>query len=318
MRLKNIFLTLVIVCISMSSYSQTFEEYKKKEGTNYKRFEEKRDQELKQFIANEENWNLITTEEKGIVKFEVPDKKNTETKIKEEATENIPVTKPNTVTSISKSTSAKKTININPLEGKTKIKEEATENIPVTKPNTVTSISKSTSAKKTININPLEGKTKIKEEATENIPATKPNTVTTIAKSTSLEKSGYIHPLSGSTYRLSSTYGFRTHPVYKTRRFHSGIDLGTKENTPILSIESGTVVSAGFARGYGNYVVIKHNGGIKSAYAHMNKILVTKGEKVNKEDKIGLVGMTGTATGNHLHFEIIKDNKKINPLKIIE
>ena len=278
MRLKNIFLTLVIVCISMSSYSQTFEEYKKKEGTNYKRFEEKRDQELKQFIANEENWNLITTEEKGIVKFEVPDKKNTETKIK----------------------------------------EEATENIPVTKPNTVTSISKSTSAKKTININPLEGKTKIKEEATENIPATKPNTVTTIAKSTSLEKSGYIHPLSGSTYRLSSTYGFRTHPVYKTRRFHSGIDLGTKENTPILSIESGTVVSAGFARGYGNYVVIKHNGGIKSAYAHMNKILVTKGEKVNKEDKIGLVGMTGTATGNHLHFEIIKDNKKINPLKIIE
>jgi murein DD-endopeptidase MepM/ murein hydrolase activator NlpD len=221
----------------MSSYSQTFEEYKKKEGTNYKRFEEKRDQELKQFIANEENWNLITTEEKGIVKFEVPDKKNTETKIK--------------------------------------------------------------------------------EEATENIPATKPNTVTTIAKSTSLEKSGYIHPLSGSTYRLSSTYGFRTHPVYKTRRFHSGIDLGTKENTPILSIESGTVVSAGFARGYGNYVVIKHNGGIKSAYAHMNKILVTKGEKVNKEDKIGLVGMTGTATGNHLHFEIIKNNKKINPLKII-
>jgi murein DD-endopeptidase MepM/ murein hydrolase activator NlpD len=277
MRLKNIFLTLVIVCISMSSYSQTFEEYKKKEGTNYKRFEEKRDQELKQFIANEENWNLITTEEKGIVKFEVPDKKNTETKIK----------------------------------------EEATENIPVTKPNTVTTIAKSTSAKKTININPLEGKTKIKEEATENIPATKPNTVTTIAKSTSLEKSGYIHPLSGSTYRLSSTYGFRTHPVYKTRRFHSGIDLGTKENTPILSIESGTVVSAGFARGYGNYVVIKHNGGIKSAYAHMNKILVTKGEKVNKEDKIGLVGMTGTATGNHLHFEIIKNNKKINPLKII-
>ncbi len=277
MRLKNIFLTLVIVCISMSSYSQTFEEYKKKEGTNYKRFEEKRDQELKQFIANEENWNLITTEEKGIVKFEVPDKKNTETKIK----------------------------------------EEATENIPATKPNTVTTIAKSTSAKKTININPLEGKTKIKEEATENIPATKPNTVTTIAKSTSLEKSGYIHPLSGSTYRLSSTYGFRTHPVYKTRRFHSGIDLGTKENTPILSIESGTVVSAGFARGYGNYVVIKHNGGIKSAYAHMNKILVTKGEKVNKEDKIGLVGMTGTATGNHLHFEIIKNNKKINPLKII-
>ena len=128
----------------------------------------------------------------------------------------------------------------------------------------------------------------------------------------------YFHPLKDSKFKLSSPFGYRIHPVYKTRRFHSGVDLGAVKNTPIYAINDGIVLRAGVARGYGNYIVIDHKNGLKSAYAHMSTMLIRKGDKVTKGDKIGLVGMTGTATGDHLHFEVIKNDKKINPSRFIE
>ena len=127
----------------------------------------------------------------------------------------------------------------------------------------------------------------------------------------------FISPLKESNFRVSSKFGYRIHPVYKTKKFHGGIDLAAPINTPVYSVKTGVVIQSGFVRGYGNYIVIKHEDGYKSAYAHLQTIKVKKGEKVDSEIVIGSVGKTGTATGYHLHFELIKSNKKIDPKFII-
>tara|TARA_B110000240_G_C13498263_1_gene452661 strand:+ start:1480 stop:2235 length:756 start_codon:yes stop_codon:yes gene_type:complete len=126
----------------------------------------------------------------------------------------------------------------------------------------------------------------------------------------------FSNPLKNNNFRISSKFGNRTHPVYKTKKFHSGIDLAAAVNTPIHSVKSGVVIQSGFVRGYGNYVIVKHSDGYKSAYAHLNSIKVKKNQKVSNGDIIGTLGKTGTATGYHLHFELIKSNKKIDPLFI--
>jgi murein DD-endopeptidase MepM/ murein hydrolase activator NlpD len=127
----------------------------------------------------------------------------------------------------------------------------------------------------------------------------------------------FISPLRGSGFRISSKFGYRTHPVYKTKKFHGGIDLAAPKNTPVYSVKAGVVIHSGFVRGYGNYVIVKHEDGYKSAYAHLNSIKVKKGNLVNEGVVIGSVGKTGTATGYHLHFELIKSNKKIDPKFLI-
>ena len=130
-------------------------------------------------------------------------------------------------------------------------------------------------------------------------------------------KEGYHHPLGKNQFRLSSKFGYRIHPVYKTKRFHSGVDFSAAKGVPIYSIDNGKVIRAGKASGYGNYIIIDHSNGVKSAYAHMSEMFVVKGQTIKKGDRIGAVGMTGTATGNHLHFEIILNNKKVDPIKCL-
>ena len=127
----------------------------------------------------------------------------------------------------------------------------------------------------------------------------------------------FISPLKGNDFRISSKFGYRTHPVYKTKKFHGGIDLAAPKNTPVYSVKAGVVIHSGFVRGYGNYIIVDHEDGYKSAYAHLNTIKVKKGEKVDGAFVIGSVGKTGTATGYHLHFELIKSNKKIDPKFLI-
>ena len=127
----------------------------------------------------------------------------------------------------------------------------------------------------------------------------------------------FVSPLKGNNFRISSKFGYRTHPVYKTKKFHGGIDLAAPKNTPVYSVKAGVVIHSGFVRGYGNYIIVKHEDGYKSAYAHLNTIKVKKGNQVNEGVVIGSVGKTGTATGYHLHFELIKSNKKIDPKFII-
>ncbi len=121
-----------------------------------------------------------------------------------------------------------------------------------------------------------------------------------------------ICPVKGK-YRISSKFGWRTHPIHKKKQFHSGIDLAAPKGTPVLATADGIIVFAGKNGGYGKFVIIKHSDGMKTAYAHLSKILVSKGDAVTKNQEIAKVGSTGRSTGAHLHYEVIINNKKTDP-----
>ncbi len=125
----------------------------------------------------------------------------------------------------------------------------------------------------------------------------------------------YTWPLPGYT-STGSGFGYRIHPVYKTRRMHTGVDVGAPRGTKIVAANGGTVLKAGYnSGGYGNYVVIDHGGGQTTLYAHMSKVLTSVGAVVGKGDTIGLVGSTGVSTGNHLHFEVRVNGSAQDPMK---
>lgn len=112
-------------------------------------------------------------------------------------------------------------------------------------------------------------------------------------------------------------YGMRFHPIYKRRIFHKGIDLAGKTGTPIYATGNGTVKATDMGRrrvGYGQQVVIDHNFGYQTRYAHLNKILVKEGDKVVRGQIIGEMGNTGGSTGTHLHYEVIYLNQNVNPI----
>ncbi len=121
-----------------------------------------------------------------------------------------------------------------------------------------------------------------------------------------------IQPL--KSYKYVSGFGTRMHPIYKTLRTHTGIDLVAPSGTKIYATGDGVVRSAQFERGYGKAVVIDHGYKYQSMYAHCSEILVHERQKVKRGDVIALVGSTGTSTGSHLHYEIIKNGQKVNPI----
>jgi murein DD-endopeptidase MepM/ murein hydrolase activator NlpD len=115
--------------------------------------------------------------------------------------------------------------------------------------------------------------------------------------------------------RMASGYGFRIHPIYKKRIFHEGMDFTAKIGTAIYATGDGVVVRADAAAGgYGIHVVINHGFGYKTLYGHMLKYSVRPGQRVKRGEIIGYVGNTGRSTGPHVHYEIIKDGRKINPI----
>ena len=115
--------------------------------------------------------------------------------------------------------------------------------------------------------------------------------------------------------RMASGYGYRIHPIYKTRKMHYGMDFSAKVGTEIYATGDGVVSKVKRSkRGYGNYVKINHGFGYETLYAHMSKYIVKKGQKVKRGEVIGYVGNTGISTAPHLHYEVRKDNKKINPV----
>lgn len=116
---------------------------------------------------------------------------------------------------------------------------------------------------------------------------------------------------------ITSKFGYRVSPITNKYSLHSGLDVATPENTEIFAVYDGFVTKAEYNEINGNYVVIQHSEYLKTTYNHCNKLLVREGEKVKKGEKIALVGATGYATGNHLHFEIILNNKYINPLWVL-
>jgi len=93
--------------------------------------------------------------------------------------------------------------------------------------------------------------------------------------------------------------------------------VANKVGTPLFAADSGVVEYAGWGRGYGNQIVIDHGGGKKTRYAHCSKFYVTKGEKVAKGETVAAMGSTGWSTGSHIHFEMIINGRKYNPLNYI-
>jgi len=114
--------------------------------------------------------------------------------------------------------------------------------------------------------------------------------------------------------RLVSGYGYRRHPLWGGTQFHTGIDIGTPYGDPIRAADGGQVIFSGWWNGYGKAVVIDHGKGTSTVYGHMSRIYAQAGQKVGKSQILGLIGSTGFSTGPHLHFEIRKYGKTVNPL----
>jgi len=118
---------------------------------------------------------------------------------------------------------------------------------------------------------------------------------------------------------ITSGYGWRTHPIRRNREYHTALDLYNPlgQNTPIRATADGRVVVSGWAGGYGRLVVIDHGNGFSTRYAHCSTLLVGQGERVEQGQIIAYVGRTGTATGNHLHYEVWYRGKAVNPMNFV-
>lgn len=117
---------------------------------------------------------------------------------------------------------------------------------------------------------------------------------------------------------LTSLFGLRVHPITKKRRFHYGVDIRGNPGETVYSAKGGRVTFAGEAAGFGTMVVVVHNRGYISRYAHLSRALVKSGMKISSQHPIGLVGKTGKSTGYHLHFEIWKNGKPIDPRDVTD
>lgn len=138
------------------------------------------------------------------------------------------------------------------------------------------------------------------------------------AKGTVLKRTLDRKPLEFRSARISSRFGWRRHPILNRRILHSGVDYAAPKGSRIYASGDGVVKRAQVAGGYGNYVVIRHNSEYSTGYAHMNSFArgIKPGARVKQGQVIGYVGSTGRSTGPHLHFEIVKNGKKVDPLKV--
>lgn len=125
-----------------------------------------------------------------------------------------------------------------------------------------------------------------------------------------------IQPVSNADLRrIASGFGYRIDPVYKTVKMHAGLDFAAPQGTPIYSTANGTVKLAGnTGNGYGNHVIINHGYGYETLYGHMYKIKARSGQRLKRGEIIGYVGSTGKSTGPHLHYEVHKNGKRLDPV----
>ncbi|BBC71433.1 membrane protein [Altererythrobacter sp. B11] len=124
------------------------------------------------------------------------------------------------------------------------------------------------------------------------------------------QRSGLVAPVPGG---ITSSYGLRKHPILGYKRMHAGIDFRAAYGTPIHAVSDGTVQFAGRHGGHGNFVKISHGNGLGTGYAHMSRIAVKSGAHVSRGQVIGYVGSTGLSTGPHLHYEMYRNGKTVNP-----
>ena len=125
-----------------------------------------------------------------------------------------------------------------------------------------------------------------------------------------------IQPISNKDLnRVASGFGYRIDPVYKTTKFHAGLDFSAPQGTPIYATANGTVTTAGnTGNGYGNHVIINHGYGYETLFGHMVRVKVSNGQAIKRGEVIGWVGSTGKSTGPHCHYEVHKNGEKINPI----
>ncbi|QBA19775.1 M23 family metallopeptidase [Chryseobacterium indologenes] len=129
-----------------------------------------------------------------------------------------------------------------------------------------------------------------------------------------LKSQKMIPPVESYHKTVSSHYGYRKHPVDGVFKKHHGVDFSVPQGTAVFSTYYGIVLSSMYERGYGNTILIDNEGGFRTRYGHLMTLFVGKGELVKPGQLIGLSGNTGHSTGPHLHYEIIIEGKKINPL----
>jgi murein DD-endopeptidase MepM/ murein hydrolase activator NlpD len=125
-----------------------------------------------------------------------------------------------------------------------------------------------------------------------------------------------IQPVSNKDLsRIASGFGYRIDPVYKTTKFHAGLDFAAPQGTPIYATADGVITTAGnTGNGYGNHVIINHGYGYETLFGHMVRVKVSNGTKVKRGEVIGWVGSTGKSTGPHCHYEVHKNGEKIDPI----
>jgi len=120
-----------------------------------------------------------------------------------------------------------------------------------------------------------------------------------------------------SDYYVSSRFGMRSHPISGRPRFHAGVDLVTRTDDRVFPSKEGKVVLARDYHTYGKTIILRHERGIETLYAHLDEIFVTEGQEVDFDTVIGLVGNSGASTGKHLHFEVTVGGFPVDPLKVI-
>ncbi|MXO82102.1 peptidoglycan DD-metalloendopeptidase family protein [Altererythrobacter aestiaquae] len=127
------------------------------------------------------------------------------------------------------------------------------------------------------------------------------------------QRSGLVAPVPGP---ISSRYGMRRHPILGYRRMHAGLDFRARSGTPIVAVTDGRVVGAGRMGGCGKAVRLNHAGNLATRYCHMSRIAVRNGQSVRRGQIIGYVGSTGLSTGPHLHYEMYRGGRSVNPASV--
>jgi len=118
--------------------------------------------------------------------------------------------------------------------------------------------------------------------------------------------------------RITSPFGYRIHPIYKTRKLHTGIDIAVSAGGTVTAAQSGTIIYADWYGGYGKCIMIDHGGGIVTLYAHNSKLKVKVGQQVSIGESISEAGSTGNSTGAHLHFEVRLDGEMVDPMEYVQ
>ena len=119
-------------------------------------------------------------------------------------------------------------------------------------------------------------------------------------------------------FTITSPYGYRIHPILKTKKLHTGIDIRSSMGENILAAQDGKVIHSDWYGGYGKVIMIDHGGGIVTLYAHNSQLVVKEGSNVKKGTVIAKSGNSGLSTGPHLHFEVRENGKYVDPLKYVK